>query len=159
MATITVIKRDHDSQETIRWTGDVLARGETWVNLLGRFGLEQADVGGVLVIYKNDFMREWFYSDRYYNIYQVEDQTDGHIKGWYCNITRPAEITRDFIALDDLALDLVVSLSGEIILLDEDEYADLNLSTAEQQAVQNALATLRRMVAQRQPPFDKIPTE
>ncbi|HEY74489.1 MAG TPA: DUF402 domain-containing protein, partial [Thermoflexia bacterium] len=76
------------------------------------------------------------------------------LKGWYCNITRPARITSDEVAAEDLALDLWVAPDGEMLVLDEDEFAALALPPAEHDAAQQALAELQAMVRRKAPPFD-----
>ena len=75
------------------------------------------------------------------------------MKGWYCNITRPACISADEVAADDLALDLWVTPDGETQVLDEDEFVALRLAPAEREAAQKALAELQTMVARKAAPF------
>ncbi|MBE9508279.1 MAG: DUF402 domain-containing protein, partial [Chloroflexi bacterium] len=80
---------------------------------------------------------------------------DGRLKGWYCNITRPARIDAREVAAEDLALDLWVAPDGECRVLDEDEFAALPLTPVEREAAQQALAELQAMVKQQVPPFDR----
>ncbi len=60
------------------------------------------------------------------------------------------------MAAEDLALDLWVAPDGEMLVLDEDEFAALSLSPTEREAAQAALAELQAMVERRMGPFDKI---
>jgi hypothetical protein len=55
---------------------------------------------------------ETFYSDRWYNVFEIYDRDDGKFKGWYCNIGYPAVIEKDTVSYIDLALDLWVSAEG-----------------------------------------------
>jgi len=57
-------------------------------------------------------------------------------------------------AAEDLALDLWVAPDGEMLVLDEDEFAALALPPAEHDAAQQALAELQAMVRRKAPPFD-----
>jgi predicted RNA-binding protein associated with RNAse of E/G family len=87
------------------------------------------------------------------NIFEIR-ASDGLLKGWYCNVTRPARITRDEIAAEDLALDLWVEPDGTVQVLDEDEFARLELPPEEREAAREALGQLGAMVTRGAPPFD-----
>ena len=80
-----------------------------------------------ITLKRNDRFVETFYSDRWYNIFEIYDRDDDHFKGWYCNIGKPAIIEDDFVSYVDLALDLWVSADGTQTVLDEDELEELNL--------------------------------
>lgn len=153
---ITVYKRDHEGTIKLEYPGHVVSRGETWVCLDAYFRIEFVDIG-VLTFRRGDKMREWFYSDRHYNVFQVHDGDTDTIKGWYCNITRPAEITHDLVSADDLALDVVVSMAGEIAILDEDEFTELDIPPEERQIALNAVDQLRELVHNRAEMFSVIP--
>ena len=49
------------------------------------------------------------------------------IKGWYCNITRPARFGPGRVTAEDLALDVFVYPDGRTLVLDEEEFADMKL--------------------------------
>jgi hypothetical protein len=71
---------------------------------------------------------ELFYTDRWYNIFEIHDRDTDALKGWYCNISQPAVFESDeVLSFIDLALDLWVTPDGNQIILDEDEFKDLNL--------------------------------
>ncbi len=156
MTAITVIKNDYAGRETWRYQGRVLERGATWVKLEAFFN--RPDVAADYHIFRQgDRFVEWYFSDRWYNIFQMHDVDDDRLKGWYCNITRPARLADRQIVADDLALDLFVAPDGMITVLDEDEFAALPLDDATRRAARQAVETLRRMIAERRPPFDAIP--
>ncbi len=152
MSDFTVYKRDHQGREVWHYGGTVIERGPNFVCIRARFASRDVVDVGALIFRRGDLMTEWFYNDRYYNVFMVQDG-DGPVKGWYCNITRPAHITADSAASDDLALDVVVDSDGRITLLDEDEFAALDLPEAERQAALNAVADIRRAVTAREGPF------
>lgn len=148
----TVHKRDHTGKIVLSYQGEVIGRGETWVCIQARFEQSTRDLG-YMVLKHGDMFTEWFYSDRWYNVFQIHDVDDNRLKGYYCNITRPAEISEAEVASDDLALDLFVHPNGMTQLLDEDEYESLQLPSHIQQTIRQTLAELKQLVAAKKGPF------
>ncbi|WP_411122555.1 DUF402 domain-containing protein [Streptomyces sp. x-19] len=69
-----------------------------------------------------DVFTEHYWRDRWYAVKEVR-AADGSVKGWYCDVTRPAEVGPDGIVIEDLDLDLWQSADGSTVLrLDEDEF-------------------------------------
>lgn len=155
---IRVVKRDENGDSVWAYSGELLARGATWVCVRAPFNYADKDLGYV-VFRRGDTFIEWHYSDRWYNVFEVYDVEIGNLKGWYCNITRPAVLEADLVYADDLALDVFVTPQGEILLDDEDEFAELNLPPDEQRAAWDAVAAIRRAVAERSMPFDQVTSE
>ena len=149
---ITVHKLDHTGAEKIAYTGEVLQRTENMVVLEARFGRERMELGYVTLT-KGDRFVEYFYADRWYNVFAIYDAADGAFKGWYCNITCPAQLADDSIRAEDLALDYFLQPSGKEFVLDEDEFAALNLPEAEVTAARAALKELQTLAAKREGPF------
>lgn len=102
---------------------------------------------GDMLFATGDVLHEFFYSDRYYNVFALYDGAGPRLKGWYCNICRPARITPDTVYCEDLALDLWVAADGTQHVLDRDEYAALGLAADEAAACDAALAALQRLAA------------
>jgi predicted RNA-binding protein associated with RNAse of E/G family len=103
-----------------------------------------------------DRFREWFYSDRWHNIFEIAT-SDGALKGWYCNVAAPAVITETEIRCRDLLLDLWVAPDGATLVLDEDEFAaDDAIDALTRERAITALAELQGLVAARKPPFEPI---
>jgi uncharacterized protein len=152
---VRVVKLNADGRAVFSYDGVIVERGATWVYLRADFQPERVDLGFV-VFRRGDVFHEWFYTDRWYNVFRIEDGQSGELKGWYCNITRPAKITPHTVHADDLALDMYVMPDGTVHLLDVDEFEVLALSPAEREAALSAAATLRQQVAERQPPFSDI---
>ena len=155
MSRFTVIKRDAHGREVLSYSGCLYERGPGFVCIDAVFSLDDRDLGYIR-LRRGDIFREWFYADRGYNIFRVQDGGSGQLKGWYCNITRPAIIADDSVAADDLCLDVFVHPNGETLLLDEDDFARLNLSQPEIDAAWAAVAEIQRMARRRRPPFDEI---
>jgi uncharacterized protein len=151
----TVRKLNHLGEETLAYEGEVIERGADFVCIRATFALKTRDLG-YIVMKTGDIFTEWFYSHRWYNIFRVQDVDSGELKGFYCNLTRPAQIGETDVKADDLELDVFVKPDGEILLLDLDEYKKLSLSDAEDAAVQEAMLEIRLRVEKREAPFDEI---
>lgn len=155
MTNFTVIKRDVFGNQELSYSGTIRERGENFVCIDAHFGFSDRDLGYVH-LRQGDLFTEWFYSDRWYNIFRVQDVHSHQLKGWYCNITRPAEIKPDQVAADDLALDVFVYPNGKLILLDEDEFAKLNLSEVDRQKAWAAVGDIKQLVKLQKIPFHEI---
>jgi len=153
--SITIIKRDLNGRETLRYKGSIVFRDDQRACIEARFALPTRDLG-YLLLKEGDRFIEWFYTDRWYNVFLVHDVEDGRFKGAYCNFTRPSLITPDSIVWDDLALDLWASPLGEVRLLDTEEYDALALADDERDHVRAAHELLLSDLAARCPPFDVI---
>ncbi|MEK7323846.1 MAG: DUF402 domain-containing protein [Chloroflexota bacterium] len=149
---ITVHKLDHIGVEKIAYTGKVLERTENMVVLEAHFARQRMELGYVTLTTGDRFV-EYFYSDRWYNVFAIYDAGDDSFKGWYCNITRPARIDGTHVYAGDLALDYFVQPSGKEFILDEDEFAELPLTAEEVAAARAALQDLRVLAARRDGPF------
>jgi len=153
MEPVTVRKLDHTGRPVTAYPGRVLRRDGHTVVL--RTGWDRAPLDlGFVVLEPGDRWTEYFYDDRWYNIFEI-CASDGRLKGWYCNVTRPARIGAGEVAAEDLALDLWVGPDGETRVLDEDEFAALGLNPVEREAARRALAELEAMVAQGMDPFGR----
>ena len=152
MPSITVHKCNHRGEKVWQYEADVVERGPNFICLVAHFERDDIDAGYV-VFRRGDLFTEWFYSDRWYNVFRIEDVSDGHLKGWYCNIGRPARLGEQIVAYDDLALDVFVTPQGDELVLDEDEFAALPLPEADIVSAWAAVDTLRALVAARAHPF------
>jgi predicted RNA-binding protein associated with RNAse of E/G family len=157
MSRVTVRKLDHTGHQVLAYPGRVLERSPHAIVLRTEWDRGPMDLGFVL-LEPNDRWTEYFFADRWYNIFEIR-ASDGSLKGWYCNITRPAHISPDEVAAEDLALDLWVTPGGDMQVLDEDEFAALSLSSTEREAARKALADLQARVTQRDPPFSEVGDE
>jgi len=125
--TIKVQKKNLDDKVVYEYEGELLHQDEHSVTLEALFTRDDMPFMDV-VFKKDDRFVEYYYSDRWYNIFEIYDRDDDHFKGWYCNIGMPAVIEDGIVSYVDLALDLWVSTNGNQTVLDEDEFEALNLS-------------------------------
>lgn len=139
---ILVLKLDENGNETWRYLGRVLERKSNLIRLEARFDREDMDFYGLQLRNRDRFL-ETFYNDRWYNIFEIHDRDDDHLKGWYCNIGFPAELYEDKVSYRDLALDLVVFPDGRQLVLDFDEFYQLKLDETEKTMALIALESLQ----------------
>jgi hypothetical protein len=135
---------------TWEYEGRVLRREANAITLEALFNREDLPFMDV-VLKKGDRFIETFYADRWYNVFEIHDRDDDGLKGWYCNIGRPAEIREGSVAYVDLALDLWVAVDGTQSVLDEDEFAALSLSPDIRQQARAALQALRKRFEKKSP--------
>jgi uncharacterized protein len=158
MEQIVVRKLDTRGRLVTTYAATVVERLADGVLLDSRWG-RPALALGYTTFETGDCFREWFYSDRWYNIFEIAASGGDALKGWYCNIAEPATITETEIRCRDLLLDLWVAPDGKTLVLDEDEFTEddsIDAPTRTQALV--ALAELEQMVVARKAPFDKIGT-
>jgi len=144
--TITIIKLDIQRQETWRYEGRILESGEKSLLIEAFFNRDDLPFHG-LTLKRNDRFLERYYQDRWYNILEIHDREDDHLKGWYCNVTEPAEFSSGKIAYVDLALDLLVYPDGNFLVLDKDEFDVLDINEHSRQAALQALNELISLVS------------
>ncbi len=107
-----------------------------------------------VVLKRDDRFVEEFYFDRWYNIFKIYDRDDNHLKGWYCNVARPAVLDElDAISYVDLGLDLWVSAEGKQTVLDEDEFEALKLDAETHALAKKGLMELQALFKLKQSPF------
>ena len=147
-----VLKKNLAEEVTWQYEGVVLSRAENAITLEALFNRDDMPFMDI-VLKRNDRFVETFYSDRWYNIFEIYDRDDGKLKGFYCNIGKPAVIEDDFVSYVDLALDLWVSTDGRQTVLDENELEALNLDSELKQKVYAGLKELQGLFKSKNPPL------
>lgn len=149
--SLTVSKLDLSGRVTWQYSGRLLNRSahrivlEAWFDRDDRPFLD-------LVLKHGDRFVENYYDDRGYNLYEIFDRDTQTLKGWYCNLSRPASFTASGVSWVDLALDLWVWPDGRRAVLDEDEFDALPLEPAERRHVRNVLLALEQAFEANWPP-------
>ena len=146
-----VLKKNPAGEVTWQYDGVVLQRGEDQITLEALFNRDDMPFMDI-TLKRNDRFVETFYSDRWFNIFEIYDRDSGDFKGRYCNIGEPAVIADDFVSYVDLALDLWVSANGDQTVLDEDELEELNLDELLKQKVYDGLRDLQKFLKTKNPP-------
>lgn len=89
-------------------------------------GVEPLELGYVTFEVGDQFT-EHYWRSRRYSIKEM--RCDSRLKGWYCDIARPASVSSTEIRSLDLDLDVWVdAASGAVLPLDEDEFAASGLA-------------------------------
>lgn len=149
---IKVQKKNPEGKVTYEYEGILLNRDENSITLEALFDREDMPFMDV-VFKKGDRFVEHYYTDRWYNIFVVYDHEDGKIKGWYCNIGKPAVIDGRVVSYVDLALDVWVSADGKQTVLDEDEFEKLDLNEELSAGALKGLNELKLLFQNNSPPI------
>jgi hypothetical protein len=151
--TISVLKLDLAGSTMRRYEGTLVRRDDHSVVLEAPFVIELEQYMLLDVVLKRgDRFVETYYDDRYYNVYEIFDRDDGQLKGWYCNLCRPAQIALNIVSWVDLALDLWVWPDGRSEILDQDEFDLLPLDAEEREQVGSTVLQLRHEFRMGRPP-------
>ncbi|MBN1304263.1 MAG: DUF402 domain-containing protein [Anaerolineales bacterium] len=151
MSTISVVKCDAYGNEILQYEGVLLELHKNRVVLEAYFSREDRQLPYVTIKKKDRFV-ETFFTDRWYNIFEIFDRDDGKFKGWYCNIGYPAVFENGRLSYQDLALDLWVGPDGTQLVLDEEEFSGLNLEEQVRSAALAGLEALRRSFVMKNSP-------
>ena len=155
---ITVHKLNEQGAEVFRYSGILVEEQGTSLTLEARF--DRSDVQFFeLTFREGDRFIETYFTDRWFNIFEIHDADDDHLKGWYCNIPRPARIEQGHICAEDLALDLLVYPDGRRRVLDEDEFEEIDLSESDRKNALSALEKLKQWAQARKGPFSRLAAE
>ncbi len=153
--TITVNKLNLQNDVTWSYTGEVIERAPQHILLEARFNRDTVDLG-YAVFERNDRFVERFFADRWYNIFEIHSVHDDHLKGWYCNIVKPAAFGDRTIEQVDLALDLWINPDGSYQVLDQAEFDALPLDATTRQRARRAVGELIDLLYQHAEPFTSI---
>jgi protein associated with RNAse G/E len=144
-------------QKTVIYEGAILVAEPGHFMIHARWERGVMDLGYV-VFAPGDHFFEHYYTERWYNIFEVRS-AEGALKGWYCNITRPALFDDAVLTSEDLELDLFVAPDRcHLLRLDLEEFEALALDVTEPEAYDAALRALQEleeMARTGAPPFDK----
>lgn len=143
-AHITIVKNNHLGEEVWQYPGKLIAQSARGYLFEAHFNRGDLDFNGIL-LKQNDCFLELYLLEKYFNIYQIYDRDTLDLKGWYCNVTKPVRVENGFIRYDDLALDLLVFPDGRQLVLDEDEFAGLDLPSELREQARAGLRELQRL--------------
>ncbi|GHH18363.1 DUF402 domain-containing protein [Streptomyces lanatus] len=126
----------------IRYTAELLADDGTRVTVRAPWSGDGVRDFGFVRFEPGDVFTEYYWRDRWYAVKEVRD-AEGVLKGWYCDITRPATLSDGELVVEDLDLDLWRSADGtDVRRLDEDEFAESGLAESDPEAAASAVAAL-----------------
>ncbi|MFZ5855882.1 MAG: DUF402 domain-containing protein [Chloroflexota bacterium] len=139
-------------QGELKWSyaGEVIERGETHLVLEAFFDRDDMPFMDT-TLKRGDRFVETYFTNRWYNIFEIYDRDNGALKGWYCNITRPSKFADGRVEYVDLFLDLWISADGRQTVLDEDEFLAAELDEQTRRAARKALNELRKRFESKRP--------
>jgi len=131
----------------IRYPAELLADDGVRATVRAPWAGEGVRDFGFVRFEPGDVFTEHYWRDRWYSVKEVR-AADGTLKGHYCDITRPAELSAGRLVVEDLDLDLWVSADNtDIRRLDEDEFAASGLLARDPEAAAAAVAALDELDA------------
>ncbi|MBU5945393.1 DUF402 domain-containing protein [Streptomyces sp. PAM3C] len=131
----------------ISYAAELLADDGTRVSVRAPWAGEGVRDFGFVRFEPGDVFTEHYWRDRWYSVKEVR-ASGGALKGHYCDITRPAELSGGRLVVEDLDLDLWVSADGtDVRRLDEDEFAESGLAARDPGAAAAAVAALDELDA------------
>ncbi|MFJ4648534.1 DUF402 domain-containing protein [Streptomyces bobili] len=126
----------------IRYPAELLADDGTRIAVRAPWAGEGVRDFGFVRFEPGDVFTEYYWRDRWYSVKEVR-AASGVLKGWYCDITRPATLTGGELVVEDLDLDLWRSADGgDVRRLDEDEFAESGLAERDPEAAAAAVTAL-----------------
>ncbi|MFC9621844.1 DUF402 domain-containing protein [Streptomyces sp. NPDC056930] len=126
----------------IRYPADVVRDDGTRVTVRAPWAAPGVRDFGFVRFEPGDVFTEHYWRDRWFAVKEVRTGT-GELKGWYCDITRPAVLRDAELLVEDLDLDLWVSADGSSVLrLDEDEFEESGLAERDPAAADAARRAL-----------------
>ncbi len=148
---VKVQKKNPAGIVTYEYEGVLLKKDDHSIQLEALF--DRADMPFMGVVFKTgDRFVEYYYTDRWYNIFAIHDRDDEKVKGWYCNIGMPAVFEEGTVSYVDLALDLWVSADGQQAVLDEDDFEALQLDDELRSRALAGLSELQTFFLKDEPP-------
>jgi hypothetical protein len=145
---LVIFKHNPAGELMFRYEGKLLQSSQNEILVEAFFGLEGRSIVDI-PLKKGDRFLETYYTDRWFNIYEIHDRDTDQLKGWYCNIASPAAIDAGELTFRDFALDLLVYPDGRQLVLDEDEFAVLVCEPGEREQAAAGLAQLQEQFRQR----------
>ncbi|MFD4259143.1 DUF402 domain-containing protein [Streptomyces sp. NPDC058534] len=126
----------------IRYTGELLHDDGIRLAVRAPWAGDGVRDFGFVRFEAGDVFTEYYWRDRWFSVKEVRTAA-GALKGWYCDITRPAVLTGTELVVEDLDLDLWRSADGtDVRRLDEDEFTESGLADRDPKAAAAAVSAL-----------------
>lgn len=154
---VTVNSRSYELSIRRSWNCRLVQQNGELIELEGRFEnkVDHPDLG---VIHKGTISYEYFWLDRWYNVFRFHEP-DGAFRNFYCNICLPPVFSDGVLDYVDLAIDLLVWPDRSQVILDMDEFlADEELGRYSREAragARRSLAELQQLIADGGFPFQE----
>ncbi|MFJ3089923.1 DUF402 domain-containing protein [Streptomyces drozdowiczii] len=137
--TVVLVKA---GKTKIRYPAALLADDGTRVTVRAPWAAPGVRDFGFVRFEPGDVFTEHYWRDAWFAVKEVRTGAGG-LKGWYCDVTRPAVVRDGELVVEDLDLDLWVSADrAEVLRLDEDEFAASGLAGRDPEAARAATEAL-----------------
>jgi len=147
---IRIRKKNEKDQVTWEYSGEITKSGPNFVTLEAFFNRPDMPFQDIL-LKRGDLFIETFFSDRWFNIFEIYDRDDHTLKGWYCNVASPFTWDApDILSYMDLYLDLWVSAEGVHSVLDVQEFENADLEDKVRKKALHALEELQSLFKTKQ---------
>ncbi|MBK5106557.1 MAG: DUF402 domain-containing protein [Anaerolineales bacterium] len=144
MENFKIIKQDYLGHEVWEYSGSLVQRHKNKIVIEAYFDREETPVDK-LILREGDRFVETYFLDKWFNIYEIQNQQNWELKAWYCNISFPAEFVNNRITYRDLELDLLVYPDGRQKVLDIAEFEALPLNNQVRSKALQALKELQEI--------------
>ena len=157
---LSVVKLAPDGSEGARYPGEVAAGidDDGWVVVHARWSHGTMELDG-LEFRAGDHLLEWFSPRHPVNAFAVLT-AEGHLKGWYANVTRPARLDLatepPVLIWHDLFVDLVGLPDKTFTIRDDDELQASGLHHLDPELHESILRARSELIGRferEQPPF------
>lgn len=141
---IKIIKKNEAGKAVFQYDGQMIRQSHKGALVSAIFGIYKVTEEEVDFL-AGDVFHEYYFYDKWFNIYEIHAGDSPLIKAWYCNLCRPAEILPDRISYEDLALDLLIYPDGKQSILDREEFRVLHINAHERRMALEGLSELQNI--------------
>ena len=147
----------YDGHEYRRWPARVAKTEGSLIVLDAVFDQEiEHDLLGMIAL--GTISTEYYWLDRWYNIFRFSDHT-GELKSFYCNVNTPPQFDGEVLSYIDLDLDVLVEPDLTYKILDIEDFDQnakrYHYSDEIQANARRALEELTRLIETKSFPFDQ----
>jgi len=142
---VTVEALNFDLSLRKSWPARLVESRDDRIVLLGEFDrdIDHPELG---LIRRGTRSREFFFADRWYNIFEFIESS-GEPRNFYCNIAMPPTFEDSILRYVDLDIDVSVPPDGTVNVLDLDEfYHNAERFSYSEDVKQHADAALRELL-------------
>ncbi|HUZ77369.1 MAG TPA: DUF402 domain-containing protein [Chloroflexota bacterium] len=140
----------------VTWEGELVAEDAEKLLVHAQWSYAKPRLLGYTVFETGDPFIEAYYRGRWFSIWQVLNHRNRRVKGWYCNVCRPIELTAEGLSFIDMELDAFVYPDGRYCVLDEEDLEQAPISAEDKALARRGLDDVLDWIVQRRPPFDII---
>lgn len=157
--TFTINSRKYNGKIHRSWKAELLEENDEIILFVGIFE-EEVNHNNLGIIGRGTLSYEYYWKNRWFNVFRFHEPMNGKLRNFYCNINRPPHLTDNTLDYIDLEIDVLVWNDFSVEILDLDEFeqnarryqfpAEL-ITTAHK-----SLDELLEMIEQRTFPFDYL---